>query len=53
MTQDEKEKEKAPNMKSDGEHDEKEAPLIKPGFDYIWGSDQDDLGNSKENSKEE
>ncbi|MDF2837194.1 MAG: hypothetical protein K0Q63_2834 [Paenibacillus sp.] len=46
MTQDEKEKEQ--NMRSDDEHDEKEAPLIKPGFDYIWGSDQDDLGNSKE-----
>ncbi|GKU79599.1 hypothetical protein [Paenibacillus sp. L3-i20] len=22
---------------------EKDVPDIKPGFDYIWGSDQDDL----------
>jgi hypothetical protein len=27
---------------------ENDTPLIKPGFDYIWGSDQDDLVEDKE-----
>jgi len=27
---------------------EKSPPLIKPGYDYIWGSDQDDLMEEEE-----
>lgn len=42
---DDKEKEPMDHVES---KNEKDAPLIKPGFDYIWGSDQDDLVADKE-----
>jgi len=40
-----KEKETTEQLESKEEQD---GPLIKPGFDYIWGSDQDDLVEDKE-----
>lgn len=42
------EKEKQATAESNLEPNKKEKPLIKPGFDYIWGSDQDDLAEGKE-----
>lgn len=44
---DDKEKGPLDHYESENEK-EKDAPLIKQGFDYIWGSDQDDLVEYKE-----
>lgn len=48
MPPEDKDDEKVVTDISNQEQNDKEAPLIKPGYDYIWGSDQDDLVEGKE-----
>jgi len=42
------EKENQESLENQNQSESENKPLIKPGYDYIWGSDQDDLTIDKE-----